>query len=70
MLFRSGILDIVREGQTGYLFTPGDVSTLAARLQQAAEQPWPGLRPFVVENFSLNQMVEKTLAVYRELTRC
>lgn len=62
-----GILDIVREGQTGYLFTPGDASTLAARLQQAAEQQWTGLRPFVVENFSLNQMVEKTLAVYAEL---
>lgn len=62
-----GILDIVREGQTGFLFTPGDVATLAARLQQAAKGQWSGLRPFVVENFSLKQMVEKTLAVYGEL---
>ena len=62
-----GILDIVIEGQTGYLFTPGDASTLAARLQQAAQQQWSGLRPFVVKNFSLKQMVEKTLAVYAEL---
>lgn len=63
-----GILDIVREGQTGYLFNPGDVATLAARLQQAAGRSWSGLRPFVEENFSLEQMVEKTLAVYAELT--
>ena len=63
-----GILDIVREDQTGYLFNPGDVATLSARLQQAAGRSWSGLRPFVVENFSLEQMVEKTLAVYAELT--
>ncbi len=62
-----GMLDIVREGQTGYLFNPGDVVTLASRLQQAAGHPWSGLRSFVVENFSLEQMVEKTLAVYAEL---
>jgi glycosyltransferase involved in cell wall biosynthesis len=62
-----GMLDIVLEGRTGYLFNPGDVATLTARLQQAADQRWSGLRPFVVEQFSLGQMVDKTLAVYGEL---
>ena len=63
-----GMLDIVRVDQTGYLFNPGDAATLAARLQQAAARSWSGLRPFVEENFSLEQMVAKTLSVYAELT--
>lgn len=62
-----GILDIVIDGETGYLFKAGDADGLAEKLQLAAAAAWPGLREFVVRRFTLEQMVEKTVAVYAEL---
>jgi len=61
-----GMLDIVIEGKTGYLFGAGNPPELADKILAALERPWPGLREFVADHFSLEQMVEKTLAVYRE----
>ncbi len=63
-----GILDIVVEGKTGYLFPPGNAEVLAAKIAAARGESLPGLRSFVMEQFSLRQMVEKTLGVYGELT--
>lgn len=62
-----GIVDIVIEGETGYLFAPGDAEGLAEKVLQAKERPWLNLREFVLNNFSLEQMVDKTVAVYRSL---
>lgn len=59
-----GILDIVREGKTGYLFTPADSVGLAAALCNARNTRFEGLRRFVVEHFHLAGMVESTLLVY------
>jgi glycosyltransferase involved in cell wall biosynthesis len=62
-----GMLDIVVAGETGFLFEPGDAEGLARHILAALARPWPGLREFVVNRFSLQQMVGKTLAVYGEL---
>ena len=62
-----GMLDIVIEGETGCLFKPGDSKELADKIMFAEEKPWEGLRKFVQERFSLEQMVDKTLNVYRDL---
>lgn len=62
-----GALDIVREGKDGWLVGPGDAEGLARRLVQCAGAAFPDLRAAALERFSLEQMVEKTLAVYNEL---
>ena len=62
-----GMLDIVIEGETGYLFVPGDAEELAEKVVKAKEQSWLNLREFVLNNFSLEQMVDKTLSVYCSL---
>lgn len=59
-----GMLDIVREGRTGFLFAPGDVQGLSEKLMAVRKHPFEDLRQFVIENFTLEQMVEKTLGVY------
>lgn len=62
-----GVLDIVKEGVTGALFPPGDAPALAAAVRRCIQLPTSGLRPFVAERFTLDRMVEATLAVYRQL---
>lgn len=62
-----GVLDIVLEGQTGFLFSPGDSEGLAEAILRTRSQKFSGLREFVKKNFTLEQMVEKTLTVYRDL---
>jgi glycosyltransferase involved in cell wall biosynthesis len=61
-----GALDIVRDGQNGLLFTPGDAADLAHCLVAASRRTFTGLRADVLTRFSLDDMVERTLAVYRE----
>jgi glycosyltransferase involved in cell wall biosynthesis len=60
-----GILDIVRDGETGFLFPPGEAAMLAEKILAVRGKTFGNLRPFVVENFSLEQMVEKTVELYR-----
>jgi len=62
-----GILDIVLEGNTGYLFSPGDAARLAAGILSCRRTPPTNLRNFVSRHFSLNKMVEETLRVYGSL---
>jgi len=62
-----GALDIVRDGVNGFFFTPGDAHDLAAKLRATHGRAWHGLREDAVARFSLAQMVDKTLEVYREL---
>ncbi|BCD62720.1 glycosyl transferase [Nitratiruptor sp. YY08-26] len=59
-----GALDICKEG-FGELFRPGDARELAQKILQVRKND--NLRQYIVQNFSLQQMVEKTLAVYEEL---
>jgi glycosyltransferase involved in cell wall biosynthesis len=64
-----GALDIVRDNENGFFFTPGDAQGLAEklRLAKARQHDWRGLRAGALERFSLARMVDKTLAVYREV---
>ena len=63
-----GILDIVRPGETGYLFPPGDRAALAAALLKVDRAALIPLRPYVAEHFTLEKMVAATLAEYRRLS--
>lgn len=62
-----GVLDIVKAGQTGELFSPGKAEELTNCLQRVRETAYSGLRDFVVQHFSLDAMVSQTLNVYAEL---
>lgn len=59
-----GALDIIKNGY-GELFNVGDAKELAQKILTI--QPREDLREYVQKNFSLQQMVEKTIAVYKEL---
>jgi glycosyltransferase involved in cell wall biosynthesis len=62
-----GILDIVKEGETGFLFKVGNDDALTEKIIQTRFTNFTGLRKFVSENFTLEQMLEKTCQVYGEL---
>lgn len=62
-----GALDIVRDGTDGWLVPPGDVEALAHRLVLASRTTFRNLREDALARFSLQQMVDKTEAVYREV---
>jgi glycosyltransferase involved in cell wall biosynthesis len=59
-----GMLDIVKPEITGALFNPGDTVMLAVGIRSLKSAPLPGLRTFVQNNFTLGNMVDKTLKVY------
>jgi len=62
-----GVLDIVSDGITGFLFPPGDASVLAQQIKKTSTLDSSGLRKQVVENFSLEMMVARTQSVYSSL---
>lgn len=63
-----GALDIVENGRNGFLVAPGSNSELAEAIARQAEHPLNGFREEVLSRFTLQQMVEKTLDVYKKLT--
>lgn len=63
-----GVLDIIREGRTGFLFAPGDANELQEKIQLAKITALPTLRGYALENFTLDKMVTNTIAVYNRLT--
>ncbi len=62
-----GPLDIIKEGENGFLFEPGNANELADSIRSQKELPSTGLREYILKNFSLNRMTEDELAVYKEL---
>jgi len=61
-----GALDIVRNGENGRLYEPGNVEELAEILVELSKKKYNGVREDALQRFGLQQMVEKTLAVYDE----
>ena len=67
-----GIVDIVKDGETGLLFSPGDVRELAEKIVMLAKDRKLELRLAenarrnVEENFSLEKMAALTLNLYEE----
>ncbi len=62
-----GILDIVLDGRTGFLFRPGDHEELKNKILLANTLRGTGLREYIADNFSLGMMVEKTIRQYEML---
>jgi glycosyltransferase involved in cell wall biosynthesis len=66
-----GSPEAVDDGRTGYVVDVGDVTGLVSRLEELARDPelrarlGRAGRRFVAERFSLQDMVKKTLALYR-----
>lgn len=61
--------DYVIEGKTGFFFPPHDVEALHDQIAKALASTFDpdAISTFAQENFSLQQMIEKTLAVYHEV---
>lgn len=68
-----GCREIVRNGENGYLAPPGDVNALTAAVDRLLRQP--GLRQemgtkgrqIVLEGFTLRQVIDETLELYKTL---
>lgn len=66
----SGVPEIVRDGETGFLVPPGDAAALAGRLEPLLEDAGlrdrmgAAAREFVAVTFTVRAMVEGTLACY------
>jgi glycosyltransferase involved in cell wall biosynthesis len=63
-----GVLDIIKEKENGYFFEVGNSEDLAQKILLADELKFDGFE-YIRQNFSLEQMVEKTIEVYRDLLR-
>lgn len=63
-----GALDIVKPGVSGWLVPVENAEALGAAIVEASRVKMTGLREYALDNFSLSQMVEKTIAVYREVS--
>ncbi|MCY4021216.1 MAG: glycosyltransferase family 4 protein [Chloroflexi bacterium] len=68
-----GCREIVRNGENGLLLPPGDLDALAAALERLIRDPalrqemGAKGRQIVLEDFTLRQVIEETLELYKEL---
>ncbi len=63
-----GVKDIIQEGKNGYFFEIGDFRELAKSIADAKKLKFDGF-DYIKENFSLAQMVEKTVGVYENIEK-
>jgi glycosyltransferase involved in cell wall biosynthesis len=70
-----GLVEVVRDGETGFLVTPGDVSELQDRIQtllgdrQLARRMGERGRALALEEFTWDRTAQRCLAAYAELDR-
>ena len=62
-----GALDIVKPGVSGWLVPLENAEALGEAIVESSRVKLTGLRDYAIINFSLDQMVEKTIAVYKEV---
>ncbi|MCF6245588.1 MAG: glycosyltransferase, partial [Sulfurovum sp.] len=58
-----GVLDIIREGENGYFYPVENSIQLAQCIEKCSDLKFDGYH-YISQNFSLKQMVDKTLKVY------
>ena len=64
---QQGLQHLVRDGVNGFIINAQDPADLAAKLPRALQLPRSTIRATIPAEFTLDAMVEQTLAVYREL---
>ena len=62
-----GVLDIIEDGKNGGLFDVGDHLAFSVSIETCLREGFSELRSKVVSAFSLDQMVDKTVRVYRQV---
>ena len=62
-----GVLDVVKEGETGELFTVGDHLALSRKITSMQNAMFQNLRSRIVTEFSLEQMITENIVVYKAL---
>jgi len=62
--------DYVLEGENGYLFEPNNAEMLGSLILKVKENTFDAdeMEKYIKKNFSLQQMVNKTLQVYEEVS--
>ena len=63
-----GVLDIIVEGEHGFFYRVGDAESLAKLILKSRALKFDGYN-YITNNFSLKNMVEKTIAVYEGLLK-
>lgn len=61
-----GVLDIIVEGENGFLYPVGESVLLAKSIEKCRNLEFDGYR-YISENFSLEKMVQGTIRIYEEL---
>ncbi|MEI7946471.1 MAG: glycosyltransferase family 4 protein [bacterium] len=64
-----GALDIVKPGVSGWLVPVKNAEALGEAIVESSRVKLTGLRDYALSHFTLEQMVEKTVAVYQEVAR-
>jgi len=63
-----GVLDIIREGENGFFYTAENHEALARQIQKAKDLIFDGYT-YIQDNFSLKNMIDNTLKVYKGLLK-
>jgi len=61
-----GVLDIIVEGENGFFYPVEESEMLAQKIEECCALEFDGYG-YILEKFSLKQMVDKTLKVYKKL---
>lgn len=62
-----GLINLVRDGVNGYIITTRNPKDLAEKIYRVKQTAFIGIRKKLNPEYTLQTMVEKTLAVYRKL---
>jgi len=64
-----GVLDIIVEGENGFFYPVGDIEALALKISNTRALKFDGYN-YISNHFSLENMVQKTLNVYKKADQC
>jgi len=61
-----GVLDIIVEGENGFFYLVGESGVLAESIEKCTYLEFDGY-PYISENFSLEKMIQSTVAIYKRI---